>query len=60
MKVKLTVSRGGPDGTFAPGEEIDVSDAEAQRMFDAGQAIPVRSEKPETATRKDKSEKAVK
>lgn len=60
MKVKLLVSRSGPDGSFAPGAEIEVLDDEAARMFDAGQAIPVRIEKPETATRKVIPEKAVK
>lgn len=60
MKVKLLISRSGPSGAFAPGDEIEVGKEEAQRMFDAGQAVPVRSEKPETATRKDKPEKAVK
>ncbi|OOG73868.1 hypothetical protein B0E45_06135 [Sinorhizobium sp. A49] len=60
MKVKLLVSRSGPAGSFAPGAEIEVEDAEAVRMFDAGQAVPVRVDEPETATRKVTPEKAVK
>lgn len=43
MRIKLLVSRSGPAGAFSPGDIIDVGDAEAQRMFDAGQAVPDRS-----------------
>lgn len=54
MKIKLLVSRAGPGGAYSVGDEIDVSDAEAKRMFEAvpPQAIPVRhGAEPERATR---------
>lgn len=60
MKIKLLTSRSGLDGAFAIGDEIDVSDAEGARMIEAGQAMPVRAEKRETATRKPSAEKATK
>lgn len=43
MKVKLLVSRGGPDGMFNVGDEVDVEAEEAKRMFEASppQAVPV-------------------
>lgn len=56
MKVKLLVSRSGADGSFSPGEEIEVGDAEALRMVEAGQAVIVGREK-ETATKKKVVEK---
>lgn len=60
MKVKLLVSRAGPAGAQNRGDEIEVSDAEALRMFDAGQAEPVRAAAAERAVPKGKAEKAVK
>lgn len=60
MKVKLLVSRCGPDVSQNAGDEIEVSDAEGKRMIEADQAVPVRSEKKQTATRKFTTEKAVK
>lgn len=61
MKVKLTVSRSGPDGAFNVGDEIDVADDEAKRMMEAGQAIPVRGPKVERAVpSRAKAEKAAK
>lgn len=60
MKVKLLVSRSGADGAFAPGDEIEVSDAEAKRMIEAGQAQPVRGATPERAVQPPKTERAVK
>lgn len=50
MKIKLLVSRSGPAGAFSPGDEIDVGEAEAGRMIEAGQAVPVRAPVVETAT----------
>ena len=47
--VKLTVARGGPGGSYRPGEIITVCPDEAKRMIKAGQAVPVVN-KPETAT----------
>lgn len=64
MKVKLLISRGGPTGDFSSGDVIEVSDAEAKRMFEASppQAVPVKAEpKPEKAVKSaSKTEKAVK
>lgn len=59
MKIKLLVSRSGPDGTQNAGEEIDVADKEAIRMVDAGQAVVVRKAKREKAVARPKREKAV-
>lgn len=40
MKVKILVSRQGPGVSDDPGDVRDVDDAEAQRMFAAGEAEP--------------------
>ena len=56
MKIRLLVSRAGPGGSFAAGDEIEVDAAEAKRMIEAGQAMPVRSATKSTT----KKEKAVK
>jgi len=37
VKVKLLIARSGPGGAFSAGDEIEVSAAEAGRMFRAGQ-----------------------
>lgn len=60
MKIKMLTSMSGPNDQRARGDEIDVEDAEAVRLIEAGFAEPVRSEEPETAVRKQPSEKAVK
>lgn len=64
MKVKLLVGRSGPRISQAPGDVVDVSDAEGKRMIEAGQAVPAGREetaaKKETATRKPATEKASK
>lgn len=60
MKIELLVPRVGPAGSQNRGDVIEVSDAEATRMIDAGQAQPVRRAKVETATPKNKPEKAAK
>lgn len=57
VKVKLLVSRSGPDGSFAPGDEIEVSANEAKRMIERGQAEPVRNAAP--ASRKRSIERAI-
>lgn len=41
VKVKLLVSRSGADGSHSPGDEIEVSAAEAKRMLDAGQIAAI-------------------
>jgi len=58
MRVRLLVSRSGSDGTFSPGDEIEVSAAEGKRMIEAGQCEPVREKNGETATKKTTGEKA--
>ena len=58
MLVKLLVSRSGADGAFNRGQEIEVSEAEAARMIEAGQCEPVRAEKRETAVARPRAEKA--
>ncbi len=60
MKVRLLVSRSGLDGAFNRGDEIDVPKGEAARMIEAGQAEPVRSAKPQTATKRARPETATK
>ena len=60
MKIRLLVSRAGPAGAQNRGEEIEVSEAEAIRMVEAGQAEPVRSAPVERAVKATKAEKAVK
>lgn len=39
VKVKLLVSRSGPDTADNAGDEIEVDAAEAKRMIAAGQAV---------------------
>lgn len=52
MKIKLLVSRSGPEGAFNVGDVIEVPNAEAQRMVDAEQAVILRSgKKPEKAVK---------
>lgn len=60
MKIRLLVSRSGPAGAQNRGDEIEVSDAEAIRMIEAGQAEPMRDAVVERAVRAPKSEKAKK
>ena len=60
MKVRLTVSRSGADGAFAPGDEIEVSENEGVRMIEAGQAEAVRTTVKETTSARRKVEKAAK
>lgn len=62
MKVKMLVSRCGPTVNDAPGDIIEVSKDEAERMMasDPPQCEVVRSSKAERATKKQRPEKAVK
>lgn len=60
MRVMLKVSRAGPDGAQNAGDEIDVSDDEAKRLFEAGQAEPVRKRTAEKAAKKPAGERAAK
>lgn len=58
MRIKLLVSRAGPDIVQNRGDEIDVEDDEAIRMIDAEQAVPVRAVEVETAVSAAAPEKA--
>lgn len=58
MKIKLLVSRVGPAGAQNRGDVIEVGDAEATRMIEAGQAEPVRGSAPETTAKASKGETA--
>ena len=61
MKVKLTISRAGVGFVQKAGQEVDLPKDEAERLIEAGKAIPVRSQAKETATKKTpKAEKAAK
>lgn len=51
MLVKLLVSRAGVRESNSAGDVIEVSDSEASRMFEAGQAVPATAkQRKETAT----------
>lgn len=58
MKITLLVSRATATGSENRGDVVEVSDAEAIRMIEAGQAAPVRAVEPEKAISRAKSEKA--
>ena len=60
MKIRLLVSRSGPAGAQNRGDEIEVGDAEAIRMIEAGQAEPTRETPVERAVRRPRAEKAAK
>ena len=58
MQVKLIVSRATATGAENRGDIVEVSADEGQRMIDAGQAEILRSNTPEKAVKRTKSEKA--
>jgi len=61
MQVKLLISRATATGAENRGDVITVTDAEAVRMIEAGQAEPVRTQKaPEKAVKRSKAERATK
>lgn len=60
MKIRLLVARATATGAENRGAEIDVSDAEAVRLIEAGQAEPVRAVQPERAVPRKRTEKAAK
>ena len=61
MKVELLTARATATGAENRGDIVEVSNDEAKRMIEAGQAVPVRSSaKVETAVLKAKVEKASK
>jgi hypothetical protein len=43
MKIKLLVSLAAADAAYAPGDFYECSAEEAQRHFDAGNAVPVEA-----------------
>jgi hypothetical protein len=57
MKITLLTSRATATGSQNRGDVIDVSDAEAIRMIDAGQAQPVAKVATERAVSRAKPEK---
>lgn len=57
MKITLLVSRVSVAGAQNRGDVIDVPDAEAIRMIDAGQAQPVAKVAVERAVSRTKPEK---
>jgi len=59
MRIRLLVSRATLDGPQSIGDELDVADAEAIRLFAAGHAEPVRQQAPEQAVPRIRAEKAV-
>jgi hypothetical protein len=58
MKIELLVPRAAASGSQNRGDVIEVSDAEAVRMIEAGQAVAIRSVAPETAAKPVRAEKA--
>lgn len=60
MKVKLLIARATATGPENRGDVIDVTDDEAVRMIESGQAEPVRSAPAEKAVPKRRAEKAAK
>ena len=60
MKVKLLTGRVGPGVSQAPGDTIEVDDAEARRMIEKGLAAPVRAKAVRKAVPEVQTEKAVK
>lgn len=60
MKIKLLISRAGASFVNGVGDEITVSDAEAIRMIEAGQAVPAPESRKETTAKKTTAQHAVK
>jgi hypothetical protein len=57
MRVTLLVARATNNGSQNRGDVIDVDDAEAIRMIEAGQAMPVAEIAVERAVPRAKTEK---
>ena len=51
MLIRMLVSRAGVDSVQSVGDTIDVDSAEAIRMIDAGQAVPMRVAAKEKAVK---------
>jgi len=52
MLIKMTTSIAGVDFSAAPGQEIEMPEAEALRLIDAGFATAVKANKVETAAKR--------
>ena len=52
MKVKLLISRATAKEVYKVGDEIEVSDREAQRLVEAGKAVVVQAAPKRETTRK--------
>ena len=60
MRIELLEQRHGPLGIENAGDRVEVADAEAVRLIEAGKAVPVRDFAPERAVAKPKRERAAK
>ena len=60
MQIKLLIARATLTRSENRGDVVDVSDAEAIRMIEAGQAEAVRSVATEKAVKTPKAERAAK
>ena len=49
MKVEMLIGRSGADGVLNRGDMAEIEDAEAIRMIEAGQCVPVRRAREERA-----------
>lgn len=59
MQVKLLIARATANGSENRGDVVEVSNGEAVRMIEAGQAEAVRTtQAPETTSKRSKHEKA--
>lgn len=55
MKVTILVSRAGLDFSQAPGDIVDLPEAEAERLIAAGQAAPHMDAGPKTRSKRRKA-----
>lgn len=60
MRIRLLVDRRVAGGVFNAGDRLDVEDAEAVSMIEAGEAEPVRHAPVERAVPARRAEKAIK
>lgn len=50
MKIKLLTSMSGDDGSYTPGDVVDLEPGHAERMIASGQAEPVAAKKKSPRT----------
>ena len=60
MQIKLLTARATATGSENRGDVVDVSDAEAVRMIESGQAEPFRAVKSEKAVKRSGAERTSK